>query len=477
MCIQTNKDPPKDKLVRAKVGSRNVIGVVLDEMEHGYPAGTFRMENVVIDEVSKSRILGESDKEWREGQTEEAYQKTRDNVLSIGHGKRKAEDEEIKLKGMPPPKRVRKHDSDSSVDFLNFLPTPGGLKFPKTADDGEGADDEETKPRQRKRPAPLNPDSSEAKRAKVQKGKKPAKVQAQLDKQLREVQSAEQVVLEANQLIQCATSSVSSFRTLTEASVNTTLKKMNTRLKPELLEIYTYVPSDTEELEGEVPDFAPRGIEALSNLTSLQDKVKVIIPVVQAMNATKEPYSTAFHLQSVIQAARNVIDDFSCYPMEVLLRRACKEATDKKDWAGLALILDSEEPLTDDVINIHACIPNAEIRAALQEKQITMTVHSTLRGADADAKSKSLALVTALSAIATEPSVRGLGHEINLLAQCLKVASDPALVVDVEELKKAKDTLKKGKFQKAIELFPVSTWMMTNVCDYIAACDKDRELG
>ena len=51
--------------------------------------GTYRMENVFIDELSKHIKIGDAADEWEENQMQQRYEAARAKVLGVSVGKRK----------------------------------------------------------------------------------------------------------------------------------------------------------------------------------------------------------------------------------------------------------------------------------------------------------------------------------------------------------------------------------------------------
>jgi hypothetical protein len=143
-----NTDPPKAKLIKAKVEGKLMTGIVLDENEHGYPINTYRMENVCIDEVSRQTKIGDTADEWEENQMDRRYMAAQGKVLGVSVCKRRPNDKEdgetLKIEA-PEVKRPKNTDSDSDVDFMALVPGPSIQPLKKIhAEDEKGGEDAET---------------------------------------------------------------------------------------------------------------------------------------------------------------------------------------------------------------------------------------------------------------------------------------------------------------------------------------------
>eukprot|EP00969_Alexandrium_andersonii_P299811 13254176-Alexandrium_andersonii.AAC.1 len=87
------------------------------------------------------------------------------------------------------------------------------------------------------------------------------------------------------------------FKALTEQQITGCLRKIEGRLKPELVSVYTHVPSDDDgDDEGDAAagkELAEKGMRQLSDLRALNDSVKALRSIVNAVNS-KDVRAAAF---------------------------------------------------------------------------------------------------------------------------------------------------------------------------------------
>ncbi|MCP4241790.1 MAG: hypothetical protein GY772_14615, partial [bacterium] len=266
----------------------------------------------MLDEAQQSSVLANSEQDFRPGQTHEMFMEAASKVGGV-RATRKREGQELSetVSLTLKTKTARssadtKHgadDSDDGCDWLQHVPRPGGLDLSSQ----HGA--EKAKAKAAKAAAKA---SAKAKAARVATedleggsgngntvGKVSASQKKSVTRQTREINAADLVSQEAQQIIGMAKSS-KSFRAVTEQSLAACLRKLDGRLKPELVKVYTAqtqtIPDDEDDHDMEDGGTLPlsdRGLKALTELKDLRGKIPVLRDLLRSLSSASASVSAS----------------------------------------------------------------------------------------------------------------------------------------------------------------------------------------
>jgi hypothetical protein len=430
--------PPASKLIKAKVAGKQLMGILLCAQEHGFPMGTYRMENVCIDELSKNTNIGDTANEWKEGQMQIRSEAARAKVPGVSVGKRNGET----LKTEAEVKRHKKTDSYSSlsVDFMDSVAWPLIQR-----NEGQVAETATPTKKPQSEGAALGGDGAAREPRSVQSSVKKTK---KTEQRLKANSCAEQVLAECKQVFDKMQKS-QEFKSIPNTMVAHCSTKVKARLQT-LLKYYGYHPSDEGDDDGEgneVVSYAHKGMEHVANLRECERKLNALSPLVAALNATKGSDGGYENLVERLKQVQLVFDGESMcsYPAEIALKRACKEHAESGDFIGFAAALEFSTSDLEAEASVLSLVPGNELKATLQRTNIQKHLHNVLRSADDKSLERALLFLRALRTIEIVPSTVKdvLQSELDALHTCLQFAVDPGGKIQVTEITSARSNLRK----------------------------------
>ncbi|MCP4240930.1 MAG: hypothetical protein GY772_10260 [bacterium] len=246
-----------DKLCKARRGKEVLVGVILDEAEHGFPLGAIRLEQVHVEAAEKSvNLLDEAIEEpYRVGHSQDIFDSASQKVCAMQVARKKDDaggpEQTMTLKAAAKQK-WKDESSSSDCDFLGQMagPSIGVSMWKRAKKGGAGAGfghgdggDEGSKARPAKRKAttassraPLPEGTAASAAAHTKKSTKKQKQSKELTRQIKEINAADLVVKEVRQGLDMATTS-RTMKMISTAALEACLRKVKAKITDAAVEV------------------------------------------------------------------------------------------------------------------------------------------------------------------------------------------------------------------------------------------------
>ncbi|MCP4241697.1 MAG: hypothetical protein GY772_14150 [bacterium] len=494
----------------------------------------------MLDEAQQSSVLANSEQDFRPGQTQDMFMEAASKVGGV-RASRKREGQELSetvsllLKKAARSSADTKHgadDSDDGCDWLQHVPCPGGLELSSQ----HGAEKTKAKAKVAK--------ASSATAARVTTGnlegggggintvgKVSASLKKSVTRQTREINAADLVSQEAQQIIDMAKSS-KSFRAVTEQSLAACLRKLDGRLKPELVKVYTAqtqtLPEDEDEDEHDSADggslpLSARGLKALTELKDQRGKIAALLDLLRSLSSASVSASSGRADQGIIalaalrahgEAMEKAGVVLCSYPLELILMVSAQSAVARKSFAEFADVLDlprtqwarlggdgegdegeddtadgtdavaeASRPWYDEPLPrlraMSSAFPPA-VAPKYQRKLLQNALHSVLTRSDDTAFADAHGLVEAVARITVaSPGIRAEMESLGVLFKTTTSDNRCADAAEVErEVQAALTTLRSSTsaLSKALDVFPVLVSLTAKAQGVLASIKVDQNL-
>ena len=295
------RPPNKKEKISMVINGSKIWGVVLDEPG---PPGCIQLWNKTASGVKRTASIGDSDNSTMS-----------ELAVAFTEASSKARVSTKPIKGTdalkPIAKALAAGDSESDDAILDEVWGPRGVAAASSEEEDEGAPEKNNKKikkpsgkRRNNKQPPSNAGEPENERRAVSKNK------------TREIETSESVNLKCSQLLAALNDPVQ-FASATVGNFESLVAKVNSRLTPELVAVYTqgYV-------EGGPAD---RGVQCLEALRDHQRKLPKLAGLVRSLAATEGDLATAEALSSQIQAAQAAGTPLAPGMQNLVLERAIQE--------------------------------------------------------------------------------------------------------------------------------------------------------
>jgi len=324
-------DYKKEDIVQVRRRGEKILGIVLDETQ-GFPIGAIRLEKTDIEEIVQKTDLCSSSSDAYKGLTIERFKKATSRLMDVTPSSSK-EGAPATFSTSEPVKKKRRAsgDSSSSCNWLDYVPEPC-LQM-------GGDDDAEHDPpakRQRKSSSARGSALKNTKKARVMSSTPSKQRNKQLERQIKELNLADKAIADCEQHF-CMLKTARTFKLIQEKQLRASLKRLDGRLEPKVVEMYTYVigsddegcvDSDEENVSSQRqgPTHGDRCMNIVPKLRTTRDKLQAMTELVSGLTKQGEDPPSTIDLLGAWDAVQNSFarEEYCSYPAEMLLRRVCR---------------------------------------------------------------------------------------------------------------------------------------------------------